>query len=501
MRTYFRSFIAFSLLCIPAVVAQEAKPAPAPDTAPDKEKIISAPEAEELFRSVDELLQFASKTTGLPVKTPVKRELTSREQLEAFLIKNMEDDEQQKRFERSELVIKKFGLLPRDFRLRDFLVKLLKEQVAGYYDSKDKTVHLMNWISADAQRPVLAHELMHALQDQDVGLEKWMKEPKQIAKRRTKSQADAEADEMSAARQAVTEGQAMAVLLDYLLSGQGRGWADAPEFIQAMETGLDAPGTSPLTASAPLLIREALVYPYRDGLRFTYELFKAGGKNLAFNGALARPPVSTFEVLTPASYLQKEAVPPLDLPDLRSALGKQYETYDIGSIGQFDIEIIAKQFADKATAKRIGPAWRGGIYLAVQQKDKTPAKTADLGIVFLSRWSTPEKAADFALLYSGATRMRFSGAEAQKGYHWRTEEGEISIAVMGTTVLVTESLPAEVAAKVRSAVAASLEHGDKKSASARPELAPRLIPALAVLRRLLLPRIHELATTGAKSTP
>jgi hypothetical protein len=490
--------LALVLLASSVAVAQETQSA----SQPPQGRVISEVEAQQLFHSVDEILQFASKSTGLSIKTPVKRELTSRDQLEAFLLKNMEDDEQQKRFERSELVIKKFGLLPRDFKLREFLVKLLKEQVAGYYDSKDKTVHLMNWIETEAQRPVLAHELMHALQDQDIDLEKWMKEPQAIAKKRTKSQADAEADEISAARQAVTEGQAMAVLLDYLVSPQGRTWTEVPDFVQAMQTTLDSPGQGGLGASTPLLIREALVFPYRDGLNFTYQLYQAGGKVQAFQQALTSPPVSTHQVLVPEAYLRHESIPPLDLPDFRANLRNGYENYDIGSIGQFDIEVIAKQFADRATAKRIGPGWRGGIYLAVNKKGAPPARTGDLSLVFLSRWDTPERAADFALLYSGATSKRFANAVQDKGYLWHTTEGDVSAEVIGDTVLVMESFPAGVASKLRVAVKNSLAKPGVQVTAFYPELAPRLLPSLAAVQQLISQRVINAAAevTGPKSS-
>ena len=70
-------------------------------------------------------------------------------------------------------MLKKFGLLDRDFHLRPFLLSLLTEQIAGFYDNKTKTVNLLDWIKPDEQKPVLAHELTHALQDQKVGLTKW----------------------------------------------------------------------------------------------------------------------------------------------------------------------------------------------------------------------------------------------------------------------------------------------------------------------------------------
>src|SRR4029453_15032217 len=84
-------------------------------------------------------------------------------------------DEDAKRLRRSKLVLKKFGLLPRDFDLQTFLVALLREQVAGYYDPQTKTVKLLDWIDPEQQKPVLVHEPPHALEDQSFGLEKYMK--------------------------------------------------------------------------------------------------------------------------------------------------------------------------------------------------------------------------------------------------------------------------------------------------------------------------------------
>src|SRR5580692_5749762 len=154
---------------------QEQDQKPASASPATQEQKISPKEAEELFRDVDQILQFASKDSGLPIKKEVKRRLTSRDEVVAYLEKNMAEDKDAQRLRRSELVLKKFGLLPRNFDLQTFLVALLREQVAGYYDPKTATVNLLDWIDADQQRPVLAHELTHALQDQSFGLEKWMK--------------------------------------------------------------------------------------------------------------------------------------------------------------------------------------------------------------------------------------------------------------------------------------------------------------------------------------
>src|SRR5580704_14789394 len=184
--------------------------------ATSQEQKISAKEAEELFHDVDDILRFASKDTGLPIKKEVKRRLTSRDQVVEYLEKSMAEDKDAQRLRRSELVLKKFGLLPRDFDLQSFLVALLREQVAGYYDMKTKTVNLLDWLDAEQQRPVLAHELTHALQDQSFDLEKWLKDT-DINDEKEPTAADIEEDEVSEARQAVVEGQAMVTLVDYML--------------------------------------------------------------------------------------------------------------------------------------------------------------------------------------------------------------------------------------------------------------------------------------------
>src|SRR6266853_5385741 len=136
----------------------QPNPQPTAQAAPEEQKI-SPQEAEKLFRSVDEILRFASKDTLFPIKREVKRRLVSRDEVEAYVTEHTSEAEDAKRLRRSELVLKKFGLLPRDFDLGKFLVVLLKDQVAGYYDPKTKTVNLLDWLGADQQKPVLAHEL------------------------------------------------------------------------------------------------------------------------------------------------------------------------------------------------------------------------------------------------------------------------------------------------------------------------------------------------------
>ena len=132
-----------------------------------------------------------------------------------------------KRFAQEELSMKKLGFLPRDFNLKEFLVKSTGQEIAAYYDDETKMISMLNWVPPDRQEPILAHELTHALQDQNYDLAKWMKAGRNGA-------IGSAIDDSAIARKAVVEGQAMVVYVDYLLKPVGRSledtaWADLPD--------------------------------------------------------------------------------------------------------------------------------------------------------------------------------------------------------------------------------------------------------------------------------
>jgi hypothetical protein len=421
-----------------------------------QETVISPKAAKDLFKSVDEILKFSSDDTGLPIKREVKRKLIKRDEVQSYLQKNMKEDKDAQRLERSEVVLKKFGLLPRTFDLRKFLITMLREQVAGYYDPKTNTVNLLNWVDVEQQRPVLAHELTHALQDQSFGLEKWLKAPED-ADQKNPSPKDIASDEESAARQAVTEGQAMVVLLDYSLAPTGRTLLDSPQIVEALkQTMLVGTPDSPAFREAPIFLKETLTFPYRYGLDFTTALLQAGGKQLAYMGAFKDPPKSTREIMEPETYLSHERLDPVKMIDFDKDFA-DYEPFDIGAIGEFDVDVLVEQYVGRDEAAALYPHWRGGYYFAGRPKAD---KAAPLGVVYVSRWSSPAKAAEFAAVYAKSLAQRYKQARALgadgkvtddappvdswktlRGRHaWSTEEGTVVIEVRGDTMLISESM-------------------------------------------------------------
>src|SRR5579872_2441432 len=354
---------------------------------PDQPEVKITPrQAEELFHSVDEILEFDSKQTGLPIKHNVKRKLTSRDEVVSYLTKHVNDEDTQ-RLRRSELVLKKFGLLPRDFNLETFLVALLREEVAGYYDPKTKTVNLLDWVPIEEQEPVMAHELTHALQDQSVGLQKWMKKgEKDLGEiRKDPTPTDIENDEMDNAREAVIEGQAQAMMFQYAIAPTGHSIVNSPALVDAMEeeTLTGTPSTKVFN-DAPIFLKESLTFPYSYGMDFVVKLMQKGGKEKAFAAVLRNPPHTTRQIMEPQTYLSGEKIEPMRVPDFKHDF-KNYEKFDIGAMGEFDVAVLIEQYAGKPLSKRLCPAWRGGYYYA--GKAKADAKsdgggTASLGLLY-----------------------------------------------------------------------------------------------------------------------
>ena len=266
----------------------------------------------------------------------------------------------------------------------------------------------------------------------------------------------------------VVEGQAMVVLIDYMLAPMHRTVANSPEVVEMMNESM-ATGTadSKIYQNAPVFMKEALTFPYRYGVQFEAELLRQQGKDKAFVKTFENPPQTSREIMEPQTYISGEHLAPLSLPDFKHIF-KNYDRFDIGAIGEFDVAVLAEQYAGLATSKRIYPNWRGGYYYSVHPKGNA---AAPLQLVFVSKWASAKASAQFAAIYARGMQQRYkkvtSAADSNLpvdlkdlrtlgGDHtWTTEEGAVVIDVKADTVLVTESLDPAITEQFRHAVFAS----------------------------------------------
>lgn len=446
-------------------------------------------QAKDLFRSVDEILSFVSTDTKLPIDHSVKRKLISRDEVNHYLKEKFDEDEGAKRMERSEIVLKKFGLLDQDFHLRPFLLSLLTEQIAGFYDNKTKTVNLLDWIEPDEQKPVLAHELTHALQDQKIGLTKWSDvSMSDTSKNVQDDNRHLQVDEADTARTAVAEGQAMAVFIDYTLRSTGKTLADAPDLSDRLKEQVTDTSGSPIMARAPLLLQQSLMFPYSEGLTFEQAILVKAGKDAAFAGVLANPPSSSFEIIHPNAYMAHAPVPVIRLPDIHPLLDPEYVPYDIGVMGELDVRILSELFGGRELATALAPEWNGGVYYAAQRKSAvTPAEkesTASIGLLYYSRWKNSDSARSFMRIYASQIPRKYSNVVEQKKDEaddneliYSTNEGDVLISRSGDSVFIGESFDLSLARKLRDLIGSVQPHGPMQQAAA-----PMSEPSLSMAR-------------------
>jgi hypothetical protein len=239
-----------------------------------------------------------------------------------------------------------------------------------------------------------------------------------------------------------------------------------------METQM-ANGTddSKVFKDAPIFLKESLTFPYSYGLKFVIKLMEKGGKEKAFAEVLANPPHSTRQIMEPGTYLSGEKIAPMRVPEFKRDF-KDYLKFDVGAMGEFDVAVLIEQYAGKKLSDRLYPEWRGGYYYAARSKNDA---AAPLGLLYVSRWSSAEKASEFAEIYARSLAKRYKKAEGirnpssessqqnpeykvdvLKGRHaWTTEEGTVVIEEQGDTVLVSESLDAATTTEIEKEVFAA----------------------------------------------
>jgi hypothetical protein len=213
-------------------------------------------------------------------------------------------------------------------------------------------------------------------------------------------------------------------------------------------------------------------------------------------------------VLQPQTYIQGEKLAPVLIPDMQKVLGEQYDVYDSGGIGELDVRALLKQYGGRKIADDLAGAWQGGTFVTFRRKDKASElspNTADLAVLYVSRWKTPQAAERFAHFYAGVVSQRYPSATAEESQacsgascpasvaQIATEEGPVIVEHWDdNSVIVSESFDIATAAKLRTALRE--EQGEKHAENLpQEEIGLRLfeIPAFQIFARGIGQRLAE----------
>jgi hypothetical protein len=338
-------------------------------------------------RQVARSVPAVEQAVGLPFKEPPKVEARSREQVREFVERQFAESRSARELAFKERIYKRFGLLPDTLNLRNLLTELLVEQIVGFYDPKTEALYVVEGAPPEAAGLVLAHELVHALQDQYLNLD---------------SLQNVEgADDRIGAAQAVIEGQAVVGQLGggNVAARLPGGWDRVREMIRQEQASM------PVFGSAPMVIQETLIFPYLSGAEFMRHQGERGKGTAALFADL---PTSTEQILHPDAYFDRRD-PPTAVSLPAPAAGKlAYQN----TLGEFETRLFLFEHLDNPqTASRGARGWDGDRYALVE----TPQGDA---LVWVTVWDSAVDAGEFDDLAEQAITARGgrpSGARASAG--------------------------------------------------------------------------------------
>ena len=305
------------------------------------------PDTERLLQSVDEVLAKVERIRGIPSRRSIARGVKSREEIRRYVTERFQEEYPAERVRTEEQLLKRLGLIPDDMDLFNFQLELLTEQVAGYYDPVTDTFYLADWLPEAMQLPVIAHELTHALQDQEIELSDLL-------------QPDWENDDRTLARAAVFEGEGLITMLVFVMEPMGIGVDDLPDIAALQSAQLPLMEAQfPVLAAAPAFLKASLMFPYVYGSSFMQAYLREHPWTSV--GELYRnPPESTEQILHPEKYLghrddptsMGNPIPPPDGP-WRCELST--------TIGEFTLREMLRRFLETSVAAAATAGWDGDV--------------------------------------------------------------------------------------------------------------------------------------------
>jgi hypothetical protein len=254
------------------------------------------------------------------------------------------------------LVLGLFGFIPTQFDYEAAEYRLLQDQLAGYYEPSDGTMYMASDLGDEDADATLAHELVHALQDQ-----RW-----NLGERSKYRPGDGDRSE---AVSALAEGDATSAMYDVMLARMapdaGKTAIDLPDdvFAEQIRTLMkEGPG-----ADAPHVMRTSLAAPYIYGTLFVHALRRRGGWD-AVNRAWDDPPATSEQILHLEKWLSHEPPIALAAPSF-AALGSGWKSADEDSEGELGTRIAFEEWMDPRAAAEASANWGGDRGVLVTNGD------------------------------------------------------------------------------------------------------------------------------------
>ncbi len=401
----------------------------------------------QMLEETTALAQAIGRARRAPVKFDWQRRLVSAADARAAAEASVRGGSSPAETEVDEKLFQRLGLLDSGASYLDRLAGAVGRDPTGFYDPSARRLSVPDFVSLPEQRPALAHEIAHALQDQRFGLRRFLRTAPD-------GRRGLSFDEQLA-RQALIEGDASVLSMEAI---DPRGAFPAP--IEVADTAERArlgivPAFPPHT---PRFVRELLAFPYIEGFAFVARE-RATASWAAIDAIWARPPESTTQILHPEKYDRRQAPVEIELPQL-PLMGDGLRLARADTLGELVLRVwlaapgpglAADPLLTRETAERAAAGWRGdrvAIYLPAAADAPPPASTPDAGapafvrsaaaLAWLTTWESDGDADDFlqsvaprlaALAAGGEVEVALPIDTAERPAVWRERAGDTVFAV------------------------------------------------------------------------
>jgi hypothetical protein len=368
----------------PSVAAQASASPPAsrePSAAPSASGV--AADAE-LLATLAEIEAQVVAIRGLEAADIGPPDIITRADLAGELRQMFDERYPAEERERDNRALRALGLLAADEDVAELRLRLLGDQVLGFYDPTEERMVVVTDAGLDAAAKLTyAHEYTHALQD--AAFDPLHFDPA----------ADLE-DDQALALTSLTEGDANTAMFAWAFANLSQ------EELMEVGTGQQLPDTSGI----PSWMVNQLFFPYTTGQVWASSL--VGENPIApdfdvIDAAYADPPDSTEQIIDLEKWESREAPAAVEVPELTATLGDGWEEVDNTSLGQATTGFIFEHFgADREAATSAADGWGGDRVRIVAGPDGAFA------VAWRSAWDTAQDATEFASAYEAViTQLPF----------------------------------------------------------------------------------------------
>jgi hypothetical protein len=341
----------------------------------------------------------------LKFKSGVTTGIQDRAELRQFVLKELEKEMPDEKVRALSKAYAKIGFIPQGYDLKKALVDLYTEQIAAFYDPETKALYLVEH-GGPEQEMVMAHELTHALQDQNFDLLRLHK-------------AIENNDDRSLALTSIVEGDATVVMVVWLLREQAGVNIDVKSI---PDIGMILSMTNKLGSllggdkgqeafkNAPKVLTENMLFGYMQGASFCQRLMKKAPDGFeAVSRAFRDPPVSSEQILHPEKYAGEHRDEPIavELPDLAGQMGEGWTLLEKNVMGEFNTALLFKEKLPAGEADRAAAGWGGDAWQALE------GPAGEIVFVWQTVWDSKSDADEFMKTYLRFHKARADGSQVR----------------------------------------------------------------------------------------